>query len=132
MKDHTLKQMTAEQILAKETACWELFPGADTEERHMIFEALYRSMRVYADQQTTSLREEVERLKRQLAGADLAVEVGDNCILELKDQISQLQKEKEDIKIKVLKEVIEDIKGIHPEYIAEMLKDQIEILEKGV
>tara|TARA_B100000780_G_scaffold192526_1_gene135624 strand:+ start:468 stop:596 length:129 start_codon:yes stop_codon:yes gene_type:complete len=40
--------------------------------------------------------------------------------------------EEEQIQVKTLEGVIEDIKGMNPEYITEFLKEQISILKHGI
>jgi|AntDeeMinimDraft_6_1070357.scaffolds.fasta_scaffold114486_2 hypothetical protein len=38
----------------------------------------------------------------------------------------------EEIQVQTIEHVIEDIKQIHPEYIIEFLKEQIEIIKYGI
>lgn len=40
--------------------------------------------------------------------------------------------EEEQIQVKTLEDVIEDIKGMNPEYIIEFLKEQIDIIKHGI
>lgn len=40
--------------------------------------------------------------------------------------------EKKELEIKILEELLEDIKGMHLEYIPEHIKEQISILKHGV
>jgi predicted metallopeptidase len=40
--------------------------------------------------------------------------------------------EEEQIQVKTLEDVIEDIKGMNPEYIIEFLKEQIDMIKHGI
>lgn len=91
---------------------------------------------MFALQETKSLKEEIERLKKNEISAVKGRREFRQMYREMRAEVERLniklQKEAEIAKITALKEVLKDIKGIHPEYIAEMLKNQIETLEKGV
>jgi hypothetical protein len=39
---------------------------------------------------------------------------------------------REEIEIELLEELLEDISGMHPEYIQEHIKEQIDILKNGI
>jgi len=40
--------------------------------------------------------------------------------------------EREKIEIEILEELLEDIKGMHSEYIAEHIEEQIDIIKNGI
>ena len=94
------------------------------------------SMVHFANHQTASLREEYEDLTKTLTSSlensQLKISRIEDENKVLREEIERLKKEKQELEINVLKEFLKDSEGIHPEYIREMLADQIEVLEKGV
>ena len=48
------------------------------------------------------------------------------------DLKNKIMTEREKIEIEILEELLEDIKGMHPEYIAKHIEEQIDIIKHGI